>query len=1320
MAKRLLRALVILAALAAMAFGVYRLTRKHVDVLPHSVADVEVVHAGVTVAQVDARGRTRASEGDSVATDADGRARVRLDDGTLLLMDRDTVVELAAEGVRLQKGRAFAFARGQGGARLNVGKAQVFAKDANVALQVEADGARVYSANEEITLSAAGREHKVRAGESAQLRGEEVQVVPEKAFDDWTGGLGAPYATTASSVGELWGTALDGPATAPASPLTLRSQEVNVEVLGEAAETKVVTTYFNGGSGAVRGDFRMALPESAIVSKVSFTQGGRETETHVALAQREQTTLRALTPLVEWAGSGWIRGSLPTIASGETVTVSITYVEWLPLRYDAKGRGRLQYRYPLAGGPDAPSIAELGITLDASAAEPEAIAAGMGATVQGAKVTLRRPDFRASADFVVDLVVPPFESKARMYVAADKDPAEPRTVLVRVDLPEPKPSEGASLVLVVDTSGSAEAGQLDVARSFVRAVLEALGPRDRVAVLAGDQQVAAVGPKDLGSVTPERRQAIDKALADLSPGGATHLAEMLSSAASLAADDPTAMVVYVGDGYATAGEANPDRILEQLARQPKGLPRLMAVGLGPVVNVSTLSALARGTGRYLSVQDSVEAAGAAISLVERALVPAVSNVAVDLGPDVEQVYPRTLSTVPLGQPFMLVGKLRGMAPSAAKVSYRQGSETKEDRMLLAWRTAPRTDDVARRWAQARVDDVLRSGKGREAVTDVALKVGLLTPWTGFHSVEASYMPSHPAVRMLTAETERDLGFGAQAVRGAVLTETLDDAAKAEGDYSAFVAGRVNARIDDAYREITACRNSRAAGRAEIGGTLRLQMSVDGDGRAEGVSVSAEGSPSDAALNECIELALGGLSYPQSGLATVVRIDYQIVLPPPKRTRAAKCTEVSKTALPFRRGVWQVRLTSEEPLQVYLSAKESCEVRTWADKRALLELMLAARRSGASRVALARDLTREGEPDAAEFVKKEAVRRAASPAELREVRAALLGSEVLPWTAFVKAYKAANGDASRLSTVRRFLTVAPHDPRLRGRLVALLESTGATAELLDEARRARSDAFAPAELLADIASALKRSKQDTQALRTFGEIAERAPFDPWARAFLGDRLMTEGLGEIATTHYSVLEQLAPDDPAVIVRLARAHALAGRLDVARRLLLRVLETGGRDGSAEMALLAGRLASVLVAEARGGKHSPETAATLKAQALELPRETSRVVLLVRAPGGEPALELSMTESGAAGKDVRPADVTAASAGLYAFSFGAQAEDVLLELQRPEQLTPARASSVKVTALRLGTDPGSLPEVKSVTVELPADGKPKEVKWRAGELSL
>ena len=134
----------------------------------------------------------------------------------------------------------------------------------------------------------------------------------------------------------------------------------------------------------------------------------------------------------------------------------------------------------------------------------------------------------------------------------------------------------------------------------------------------------------------------------------------------------------------------------------------------------------------------------------------------------------------------------------------------------------------------------------------------------------------------------------------------------------------------------------------------------------------------------------------------------------------------------------------------------------------------------------------------------------------------------------KRYRAAGSDDARLAVVRKFLSIAPHDSFLKGRLIALLEAQGKKEQLAEEARRVRLDPFASAQVLADVASALLRLGEQDEARRTFGELGERAPADPWARAFLGDRLRNEGLFDDASQAYAALAELATDEPAGVLR------------------------------------------------------------------------------------------------------------------------------------------------------------------------------------------
>ena len=1315
--------------------------------LSPTIADLQAVHAGVTAAPPDAtatpgarvRGSLRRlSIGDVVETDADGRARLRLDGGTAIVIDRDTRLAITAAGVDLARGRLFI--QGAPGARaeIGLGSATAILSGADAAVERSRDdaaSARVYAPRAELTVRSSKGEFTVRGGETATARGDDVTVAPERGFDDWTFGMATPWAARGAprrAVGELWGRS----SVELGAPLTIRAHDVRARVTGELAETEVRTTYFNGGSDNVTGDFRMALPPGAIVDGFATSRADVQTEAQIALADRGRWSTIASTEQLEWAGEGWLRGVIPNIAPGAAVTVIVRYVEWLsPVPRPGADTLVVQYRYPMVSDAAPPLIGEFSARVDAIPSQPRSVGAGFGGAgaSSGSIVEIRRPDFRPTADLVVDVEIPAWKEPARLYVAPPDGRGDEAgaTVLVRTEIPPPAGTDGVTLALVIDTSASVEPALLDAERALAGAIVSGLGARDRVLVLAADQGARPVGPPEIGPADPARRKAIEAALAQLSPGGATDLGRALEAAAdSLPKDAPAAMVIYIGDGWPTIGDATAAEIQARLSRRDGGPPRLGAVAVGPLSNRWALAALVRGSGPLFEMADATDAPRVAVTLLAEALRPALAGVEIDLGPGVERVYPRGARAIALGDTAFAVGRVRGEPPAEITLRWRDAAGAHEERRALGPQRVHHEPDVRRRWAAARVEEIALRGKGREAATDVALRAGLLTPWTAWVVGGAgTYLPTPFPTRILDLASDPDAaGFAAvlatpRGTTGA-LTDTLgaltpgDDDGDGDDAYRDAIASAARRMIDDAGAAVRACRDSRAALRPELSGNLSVTLAIDGEGRAADVAAQGLQGASDAALERCVEVVVEGLAFPASGLAQQIKVSVTLALPPPRATlRGRKCSPTSTLPLPLRRGVWRERLDRTSPDSVYLDAKQGCELPTWTDRRALLELLLAFREDGLTRVALARRLEQAGETEAAALLRREAVRRARTPDELRAVKLALIGDERLPEKAFRKRYTDAKTDDARLAVVRRFLAVAPHDARLRLRLLALLESLGLKPELADEVRRVRRDPFAEASLLAEGASALRRIGDEPEARRAFGELAERAPSDPWARAFLGDRLRNEGWFDDAAAAYAALEQLLPEDPATVLRLALAHAGAGRLDVAQRMLARVAHTGGRTGDGQPGELAARVAAALLAEARAKPGvAPEDADRLARSALELPLPPTSTLVLVHGPAGAAPVDAVLVRGPKDAREERRPEIAAPAVGVASLRIDpGDTSEITLRLRRPEELPPARPTRVRIDAL-VPKGKGEPPGIVSTEVELPATGKPVEVRWQGG----
>ena len=1291
-----------------------------------TVADLQVVHEGVQLDAEDVLQVHRVAQGGVIETKPEGRARLRLDDGTNVIIDGGTKLMAMAGQIRLDQGRLFVVGGVAARTLIEMGEATVTMTGGHAGLERPAKDptkASVYAASGELVVRAGDKDHPVQTGESAQIDGKDVKVGPERVFDDWTGGLVAPWSATGQPrrvVGALWG----GSAATVGdvgSPLTLRSQDVSVRIVGETALTNVHSTFFHAGSEPVRGDFRMALPPGAIVSGFAAGLGDNLRESRIGMAGREQEGNNS-EPTLEWAGDGWVRGSFQTITPGTVVHVVVRYVQWLTRRKSDKGVV-VEYRFPLASDAEPPVIGEFSARVDTSATPHRSVRSGHGATVSDGVIMLRKSDFRPTADFVVELELAPERSPARMYVApADTDDEAGSYILVRTEAPEAKADTGARLAVVLDTSASMDAGTFDAARGFVEALVRSLGGADQVVVLAADAEVRPLFPDTIGVVDDARRKAVLDGLSKVEPAGATDIGHAIEAAADrLDPKHPSGMVVYVGDGWPSVGDLSAQEIRARLARRSGGSPRLAAVSVGPRSSQFGLAALVRGSGPSLHVDDKTEAAEAAAMLLSDALQPTVAGVRIDLGPNVEQVYPLHAQAMVSGETLFAVGRTRREPPRQVTLRWRGEKGEEEKKVATRSEHGVEPADVRRRWAAARVEELALRSRGREAVTDVALREQLLTPWTGWTlngGTPAIYRASPMDERVLDLTSGDDGLFSAELATPPPVGAALLDLSSYTGSFRGTgeegfkdaLRMAVRRTLDEAVGGIRACRDSRAALRPDLTGVLEVSLKVDGNGAASDAQVKGSSTAYDLALFRCVESVVEGLSFPASGLTVKIDVVHTIQLPPGKPSRRTKCSSTSQLPLAARRGVWQQRVATNNLENVYLEAKQQCELRDWSAKRALLELMLA-RISGATRVELARKLEVAGEKDAASFLRREALRRARFPEEVRAVRAALLADEGYPVDVFEKRYKAANTNQARLAVVHRFLGLAPHDVRLRRQQLELLAALDDKEALRQEIAQVRRDPFSDATLLADAATALRGLGDEAGALRAFGEIVERAPRDPWARAFGGDRLRREGWFDAATALYEPLERMMPSDQPVLLRMALAHAGAGRIDLAGRMLTRLTQTGGRSVGSDLSDLASDLAAVVLVEPREGL-AKDKQDELMRRAMELPDRPLGTVFLVRCLAASPPISVVVERGPKDAREEREPDVRAEALDMYRLVIDAKETDVTLRMVAKEALAPAKPLQVRVDAI-VSQGPAQPPRLVTRTIELPQDGKKLELAW-------
>src|SRR6478736_2290911 len=278
--------------------------------LVFTVGDIQAVHTEVTVGKRPVQGEQRLSDGDSVATGPDGRARLRLDDGTIVAVDAATRFTLHGSKLELESGRVFV--QGGAAARTEVtlrGASTTVASSA-AAFDSQSPQAKVYCAQGELMLNAAGSQLRVSSGETATLDGKDNRVAPEKAFEDWTGGLAVPWTSPLGERSAIPSARAINDRSDPGTDLVIRAQKVAVDIDGELAVTKTRTTYFNGGSSSQHAKLQLSLPSGAIVRGVTRTIGGNTSSATLQAARESGATGAGLS----FAGGGWLSGDLGSVA----------------------------------------------------------------------------------------------------------------------------------------------------------------------------------------------------------------------------------------------------------------------------------------------------------------------------------------------------------------------------------------------------------------------------------------------------------------------------------------------------------------------------------------------------------------------------------------------------------------------------------------------------------------------------------------------------------------------------------------------------------------------------------------------------------------------------------------------------------------------------------------------------------------------------------------------------------------------------------------------------------------------------------------------
>ena len=692
--------------------------------------------------------------GAELQTGKGARALVRLSDGSGLLLRGDTKVKLGDAGLELLSGEAWldAPAGGRGSVVHKIGKATtVSAADAGLSMGIQGEDVTVYVARGLAIFTTPGGRVEVNAGEQAKSAGSGAPKVAAVAFwEDWTGGMGDQRAlgSEGAGSGRIYGIDPLAARGAPARTLEISRQVVRAVIRDGLAETSVDQTFSNPGGNQVEGWYWFSVPDRATVTSFAVeTDGvlieGEVIERKEAAAQYGRAMATGHEPaLLEWIDGRSYRARIFPVPASGSRRVVLRYMELL----SARG-GKLEYVYPMRT-VDAPPIGELSLEVDLGdegVGAPIATLADAVVEDGGRRVTMRRSGYEPRTDFQVEVGV---KAKAKPFrvsrFSADGDRAD--YVMARyvpdIDWAAVKELPG-DVVVVVDTSASADETARQIKAAAAEATLRALSLEDRFALVALDATAQVLYPKE--GLAPASEKEISTALerlADHGTGGATDLGALFDVALGRLHPSEQPAVVYIGDGLATSGEVSGDRLSERLRRSlSASRARFFTVAVGADANHALLRELARaGGGQAFRIDQSDGATAEVLRLASAIKTPTITDLDIDLGAGLDEPMITASGKLSRGEEVIVLARTHHALPTTAKIKGRlAGAEiTKEYAIELDRGIGAAL--VPRLWAAEKMRRLMGEASDPEEhrgkVVELGVEYGLMTPFTSILALES--------------------------------------------------------------------------------------------------------------------------------------------------------------------------------------------------------------------------------------------------------------------------------------------------------------------------------------------------------------------------------------------------------------------------------------------------------------------------------------------------------------------------------------------------------------------------------------------------------
>ncbi|MBN2343682.1 MAG: VWA domain-containing protein [Deltaproteobacteria bacterium] len=1168
---------------------------------------------------------TMVEDGATLETQKGARALVRLHNGAGVFLRGTTTIEIAHDSVNVKAGELWADIPEDESklARFDVGKVMVTAAGAGLDIMKDKNGVTVYVARGLAVVEAPKGRVEVSAGEQAVVKGDKPTLSPVAFFDDWTGGMAdrpLRAGISGSASGKIYGIDRANPGSEP-SELQIVSQQVQTIIRDGVAYTSVDQIFFNTASAPVEGWYWFTVPEGASVVRFAWEVNGQMVDGHVverkqAAASYEAAVERAIDPaLLEWIDGRTFRARIFPVPATGRKRIVLGYTELLPL-----SDGAYRYVYPMAG-EDAVQIQEFSLQVNLGDAGKEyKISTLQDAKVEQDKrlVSMRRSGFTPRSDFLLELQ--PKQKQTPLQVMRYKTGAnEADYVMLRyapeVDWQEIKEVPG-DVVVVLDTSAGGDTAEYQIRIQTAEAILRALAETDHFAVMSTDLTPRVVFPqKGMSDAGVANINAAVEKMAQIQPAGASDLGEMFSAALSLVHDAPQPAIVYVGDGLATSGETSSDALTERLRRtMGNSKARLFTIAVGADADHSLLERLAAvGGGQMYRIDLPEQIVQESLRFAGQLKTPTITELSIDVGAGLDQVFTNRQGKVSEGEEVVLLARTHHQLPGQVTVTGALAGETFTQKYTFSTETGAAYSYIPSLWARMYLARLMGRGltENHGKIISLGLNYGLMTPFTSFLVLENEVLQNVPAhqnpYRLWTMNIDRDESQG----MGAKEAFSIPLFGFGCSEYDAREAPATTVEAQDQPLKYMGDREEAAAEKGMSEGNAMSAPSAPMTTKDMPMADEAV-EPEEVAKMEMVKSApmkkrasssgagalddlLGGVGIGSGGgkgqrleedkAPALVAVDGDAERRPKSAQKTntfslTVCSDVASRPLSERRVLWQRRLQmvsdADGLLRVYKEAGERCELKSFKDRKTLLNLI-------ADRVFTAKEVKRLLSVFDPYTQEQNHLRRRIARTFLDgdATMGLYVGSQV-NWRAVQTGLAALDSPEARLEEMRKVVKSHPDAPEAQAMLVHVLVENRLSDEAERVAKRLHQNGDAPPDVLIVLCDLQAQRGEDEAARRVCSELVEFNAQSVDARRKLGDLFLRHGWYADAYRQYATLVEVQ-EDAVSLLRLSIAAAGMGKIDEALRIARKVSTGDGEPGSDDprqwaMALSVARIAAMM----------------------------------------------------------------------------------------------------------------------------------------------